>query len=173
MLSTAIGGFIDSWRAGRVAMLSVVTGGTAFGLGASPARSVLAGLLGALLFLAVLLFFAMTGGRVLGDVRDMPADGVSGVRTIPLVFGMRFAAVFLAVSGILAYVCGIAAWLVGDLGGGYLACMLAICVLGSSINVFFLMALTPRRADLTNRLSLGLLGGLYTSGMVFAGLRLW
>jgi 4-hydroxybenzoate polyprenyltransferase len=283
VLSTAIGGFIDSWRVGRVVMLALVTASTAFGLGASPGRSALTGLLGALLSLggfllddyldrhrdprgsrnplvsgragpravlavsvcafvgsaalslwmdpwvllpvaavaavlvlpstgiasgplaravvlgvlqalyaviggvsagpgrgaqgllclSLFLFFGMAGGRVMGDVRDMPADTVSGVRTIPLVFGMPFALAFLVVNEILAYGCGIAAWLVGGLGGGYLACMLAICVLGSSINVFFLTSPTPRRADLTNRLSLGLLGGLYTAGMVSAGLRLW
>ena len=126
-----------------------------------------------LLFVALFLFFAMTGGRVMGDVRDMLADTVSGVRTIPLVFGMRFAGAFLVVNEILAYGCGIAAGLVGGLGPGYLTCMLAICLLGSSINLLFLMDPAPRRADLANRLSLGLLGGLYTAGMVFAGLRFW
>lgn len=275
-----VASFVESWRVGRVLMLAVVTAGTAFGLGASPGRSAVAGLLGAslslggfllddyldretdraasaprnplaagradprtalgvclgsfaaasalgllldpwillpeaavaalvlapwlglgrgplaralslgtlqalyatigglvagavgwtLLLVALFLFFAMTGGRVLGEVRDLPADQAAGTRTVPSAFGMRAAGAFLVANELLAYGCGIASALVGRLGAGYLACMIAICALGTGINAFFLADPTPRRADLANRFSLGLLGGLYTLGMVLAGL---
>jgi 4-hydroxybenzoate polyprenyltransferase len=123
-----------------------------------------------LLLLALFLFFAMTGGRVLGEVRDLPADAAARTRTIPSAFGMKTASVFLVANEILAYASGIAAAFAGDLGHGYLACMVAICVLGTGINAYFLADPTPRRADLANRASLGLLGGLYSLGMVLAGL---
>jgi 4-hydroxybenzoate polyprenyltransferase len=123
----------------------------------------------ALPLIAAFLFFAMTGGRVLGDVRDMPADLASRLPTIPIRYGMRFAGVFLVANELVAYGCAVAAGVSGRLGYGYLVCVLLIAVAGTGINVIFVRDPTPCRADFANRLSLGLLGGLYTLGMLLAG----
>lgn len=116
----------------------------------------------------IYLLLAMTGGRVLGDVRDMEIDGRAGTNTIPLRFGIRASIVFLFCFEILAYLSGAAMYLFGGMGRGWLWCLVATVAAGTSINVLFAVRPTPRRADLANRLSLGLLGGLYSLGMVLA-----
>jgi 4-hydroxybenzoate polyprenyltransferase len=117
---------------------------------------------------ALFLLLAMTGGRVLGDVRDMPEDERAGTRTIPLRFGIRASILFLFVFEIFSYLTGAAMRLFGGLGLRWLWCLAAIAVAGTAINVRFALEPTPRVADLANRLSLGLLGGLYSLGMVLS-----
>ena len=119
---------------------------------------------------ALFLLLAMTGGRVLGDVRDREADARAGTRTIPLRFGTRASIVFLFCFETLAYLAGAAMYLFGGMGRGWLWCLVAIAAAGTVINVLFAVRPTPRRADLANRLSLGLLGGLYSLGMLLARL---
>jgi 4-hydroxybenzoate polyprenyltransferase len=121
-------------------------------------------------FTALFLLLAMTGGRVLGDVRDMPVDERAGTRTIPLRFGIRTSIAFLFCFETLAYLAGAAMYRPGGLGRGWLWCLVAIAAAGTAIDVTFAVRPTPRRADLANRLSLGLLGGLYSLGMVLARL---
>jgi 4-hydroxybenzoate polyprenyltransferase len=115
---------------------------------------------------ALFLLLAMTGGRVLGDVRDMEADARVGTRTIPLRFGIHASVLFLFCFEILAYLVGAAMFLFGGMGPGWLWCLVATAVVGTAINVRFAMQPTPHVADRANRLSLGLLGGLYSLGMV-------
>jgi 4-hydroxybenzoate polyprenyltransferase len=117
---------------------------------------------------ALFLLLAMTGGRVLGDVRDMEADGRTGTRSIPLRFGIRASIVFLFCFETLAYLAGAAMFLFGGMGRGWLGCLVAIAAAGTAIDVMFAVRPTPRRADQANQLSLGLLGGLYSLGMVLA-----
>lgn len=119
---------------------------------------------------ALFLLFAMTGGRILGDVRDSGNDARAGTRTIPLRYGMRAAIVFLFVFEALAWLAGAGMSVLGGLGRGWLWCLAAIAAAGTVINVFFALSPTPRRADIANRLSLGLLGGLYCVGMVLSRL---
>lgn len=119
---------------------------------------------------AVFLFFAMTGGRVLGDVRDLPYDERVGTLTIPRRYGMRRAVLFLLVNEGIAYAVGVAGYFAGGLGAGYLYCMLAIVGGGIIINSVFALEPTPKTADIANRLSLGLLGMLYVLGMVLGRL---
>lgn len=117
---------------------------------------------------ALYLLLAMTGGRVLGDVRDLDADARAGTRTIPLRYGMRASVAFLFCFETLAYAAGAAMYWIGGLGPGWLWCLVATAAAGTAINVTFALRPTPRTADLANRLSLGLLGGLYSLGMVLA-----
>lgn len=119
---------------------------------------------------AVFLLLAMTGGKVLGDVRDRDADERAGTSTIPLRYGMRVSIAFLFAFETLAYLAGAAMFLFGGLGQGWLWCLVATAVAGTAIDVRFALRPTPRSADLANRLSLGLLGGLYSLGMVLARL---
>ncbi len=119
---------------------------------------------------ALFLLLAMTGGRVLGDVRDSEQDARAGTRTIPLRCGMPGAIAFLFCFEAAAWASGAAAGWLGGLGRGWLWCLAAIAAGGTAINVFFALRPTPRRADIANRLSLGVLGGLYSLGMVLARL---
>ncbi len=117
---------------------------------------------------ALFLLLAMTGGRVLGDVRDIEDDARAETRTIPLRFGIRASIAFLFTFETLAYLAGAAMYWFGGLGPGWLGCLAAIAAAGTAINVTFALRPTPRAADVANRLSLGLLGGLYSLGMVLA-----
>jgi 4-hydroxybenzoate polyprenyltransferase len=117
---------------------------------------------------ALFLLLAMTGGRVLGDVRDMETDARAGTRTIPLRFGMRASILFLFSFENLAYLAGAAMYLFGGMGQGWLWCLVATAVAGTAINVRLAMRPTPRAAKFANGLSLGLLGGLYSLGMVLS-----
>lgn len=120
--------------------------------------------------IAAFLLLAMTGGRVLGDVRDSEADARAGTRTIPLRHGMRAAIVFLFCFEAAAWLAGAAAYRPGGMGRGWAWCLAAIAAAGTAINVWFAVRPTPRRADIANRLSLGILGSLYSLGMVLARL---
>jgi 4-hydroxybenzoate polyprenyltransferase len=121
-------------------------------------------------FTALFLLLAMTGGRVLGDVRDMEDDARAGTLTIPLRYGIRASIVFLFCFEFLAYLAGAAMYAADALGRGWWWCLVAIAGAGTAINVAFAAQPTPRVADIANRLSLGLLGGLYSLGMVLARL---
>ena len=157
-------GFLDGPVA-RAVSLGALQGLYALlgGLSAGPAR------LG-LWLTAAFLLLAMTGGKVLGDVRDRDADERAGTRTIPLRYGMRVSIVFLFAFETLAYLAGAAMYLFGGLGRGWMWCLVATAIAGTAIDVRFALHPTPRTADLANRLSLGLLGGLYALGMVLARL---
>jgi 4-hydroxybenzoate polyprenyltransferase len=120
--------------------------------------------------IALFLLLAMTGGRVLGDVRDSGDDARAGTRTIPLRYGTSAAIAFLFCFEAAAWLAGAAASWIGGLGRGWLWCLAAIAATGTAINLSFAVRPTPRRADLANRLSLGVLGGLYSLGMVLARL---
>jgi len=73
----------------------------AFSLGALQGLYVLIGALFAYKFelsvilLALFLFFAMTGARVLGDTRDLPYDQKTDTRTIPKKYGAKWGDIFL------------------------------------------------------------------------------
>lgn len=121
-------------------------------------------------FTVLFLLLAMTGGRVLGDVRDSEEDARAGTLTIPLRYGVRASIVFLFCFESLAYLAGVAMHATGGLGRGWLWCLIAIAVAGTAINLSFALRPSPRSADTANRLSLGLLGGLYSLGMVLARL---
>jgi 4-hydroxybenzoate polyprenyltransferase len=114
---------------------------------------------------ALFLFFAMTGGRVLGDVRDLPQDEIAGTATLPRRYGLPFCKGFLIINEAAAYICALASFFTGSFRPGYLYCIIGIVAGGTGINIFFLLAPTPKRADLANRLSFMVLGGLYVFGM--------
>jgi 4-hydroxybenzoate polyprenyltransferase len=115
---------------------------------------------------ALFLFFAMTGGRVIGDVRDMPYDLAGSSQTIPVKYGIGFTIVFLWINELIAYSIGIILYLVEDVGRRYLFCIIAIAVCGSIINLFFTAKPEPKVAILANRMSLGLLGSLFVLAMI-------
>ena len=108
----------------------------------------------------------MTGGRVMGDVRDLPYDSKTNTMTIPKKYGLRRASVFLILTQVAAYAVALAPYFIGALGRGYFYCILGIIAAGTVINIIFVTKPTPKIADLTNRLSLGVLGMLYTIGVI-------
>jgi 4-hydroxybenzoate polyprenyltransferase len=122
------------------------------------------------LFPAGFLFFAMTGGRVLGDVRDLPLDEQTNALTIPRRYGLVFSRVFLLANEAIAYGVGIAAFFISGFSIYFLLIMVLIALLGSAINIYFCVLPTPRRAKKANAFSLGLLGMLYVTAMVVEGI---
>jgi len=118
------------------------------------------------LLIALFLFFAMTGGRVMGEVRDAPHDIQVKTVTIPQRYGLRSASIFLLANEVVAYGCALAGYWVGGFRTGYLYCILAIVIFGTAINLVFISRPVPKVADLTNKLSLGILGMLYVLAMV-------
>jgi 4-hydroxybenzoate polyprenyltransferase len=121
-------------------------------------------------FIAGFLFFAMAGGKVLGDVRDMPQDKASGLATIPLTYGLGFSRVFLLTFECAAYAVGIAAFFICGFRWPYLVLMLFIACGGTVLNVYFCFDPTPARADRANKLSFALLGMLFVAAMTIEGL---
>jgi 4-hydroxybenzoate polyprenyltransferase len=144
----------------------------AVGLGALQGMYVLVGGLSAGVFgwgvvlTAIFLLFAMTGGSVLEDVRDLPYDVRTDKMTLPRKYGVHRSALFLLANETIAYLVAPSAYWVGALGLGYLYCALAIIVSGTVINTAFVAKPTPRMAGVIHRLSLGVLGMLYVLGMV-------
>ena len=122
---------------------------------------------------AAFLFFAMTGGKVLGDVRDLNADERSDAPTIPRRYGLIFSRIFLCASEAAAYLTGIAAYFLGGFGYPYLIAMLVTAVAGTVFNVYFCLDPTPARARLVNALSLGVLGMLYVAALTAEGIMHW
>lgn len=117
------------------------------------------------LLISLFLFFAMTGGRIMGEVRDAPHDIQVKTVTIPQRYGLRSATIFLMVNEVLAYGCALAGYWVGCFRIGYLYCIVAIIIFGTAINLVFISRPVPKVADLTNKLSLGILGMLFVLAM--------
>jgi 4-hydroxybenzoate polyprenyltransferase len=120
----------------------------------------------AIIWICLFLFFAMSGGRILGDFRDIEQDRISGVKSFPLTFGIKFSIFFLFSSEFLAYAAGFAALHPGGLGRNWLYPICAITLAGTIINILFSRKPLPKQAKFYNSLSLGLLGGLYIIGMI-------
>jgi 4-hydroxybenzoate polyprenyltransferase len=124
-------------------------------------------------WLAAFLLFAMAGGKVLGDIRDLNIDDLAGTQTIPRRFGIGFARVFLCVNEGAAYLTGIAAYFFAGFGLAYLIAMLATAAAGTVFNVYFCLDPTPARARFVNNLSLSVLGTLYIAAMAAEGISRW
>ncbi len=147
--------------------------GRAYSLGALQAFYVWIGALAAgntglaPLMLSLFLFFAMSGGKVLGDIRDLDFDKKAGLVTLPGKYGMGFSIKFLFFHEAASYLFGLAAFFTGKFSVYYLYCMIGIIITGSLINILFAFKKDPKTAKLANGLSLGFLGSLYILGMVF------
>ncbi|MFW9820344.1 MAG: UbiA family prenyltransferase [Candidatus Thorarchaeota archaeon] len=143
----------------------------AFSLGALQSLYVLIGALFAYNFelsvvlLALFLFFAMTGARVLGDTRDLPYDEKTDTKTIPKKYGVKWGGIFLLINELIAYIVGITIYLLGLLGIGYLICMIGIIAVGFPLTLLFIFHPTPKIARISNVLSLAILGSLFVVAM--------
>ncbi|MFX0155834.1 MAG: UbiA family prenyltransferase [Candidatus Hodarchaeota archaeon] len=115
--------------------------------------------------LALFLFFAMTGARVLGDTRDLPYDQKTDTSTIPKKYGIRWGRWFLLINETIAYIIGIMIYLLDLLGIGYLICMICIIAVGVPLNLWFILQPSPKIARITNVLSLAILGSLFVISM--------
>ena len=181
--SVVLGVLVNPWVLLPLAGVIAVVGGLAIGVLETPMlRAVSLGVLQGLYVLiggiaagtlgwgviltALFLLFAMTGGRVMGEVRDLPYDLQTETITIPQRYGMRWAIGFLLVNEFVAYAAALSVYWVAPLAPGYLYCVLGIVVAGSVLNLVFALKPVPKVADLTNRLSFMLLGTLYVLGMV-------
>ncbi len=148
----------------------------AFSLGALQGFYVLIGSLAASRFelgvflLALFLLFAMTGGRVLGDMRDLPYDQKTETMTIPKKYGIRLASYFYLANEIIAYVIGLSVYATGLLGIGYLYCIIGIIVVGIPISLAYVYNPSPRMGNITNMLSFGILGMLFVVGLIIGKL---
>jgi 4-hydroxybenzoate polyprenyltransferase len=122
------------------------------------------------ILLALYLFFAMTGARILGDTRDLPNDQKTDTSTILKKYGIRWAGYFLLINEIIAYIISIITYALGLLGIGYLICMISIIVIGTILNLLFFIRPTPKIARIVNILSLSILGSLFIIAMFFGRL---
>jgi len=120
--------------------------------------------------LALYLFFAMTGARVLGDTRDLPYDQKTDTSTIPKKYGIRWTKYFLLINEVIAYIISILIYILGLLGIEYLICMISIIIVGTILNLIFIFYPTPHTARIVNILSLAILGSLFVIAMVFGKL---
>lgn len=117
-------------------------------------------------FLALFLFFAMTGGRALGDTRDLPYDQKTDTMTLPKRYCVRFASIFLLVNQLLVYTFSLLVYFTGLFDIAYLYCIIALIVVGFIQTIIFIIKPTPKVANVTNMLSFGVLGMLFIIGMV-------
>jgi 4-hydroxybenzoate polyprenyltransferase len=147
--------FLRAVSLGALQGLYVLIGGVAAG-----------GLGWGVVLTALFLLFAMTGGRVMGEVRDLPYDLQTDTRTIPQRYGTPWAIGFLLINELLSYATALSVYWVAPMAVGYLYCILGIVVAGTVLNLVFALKPEPRVADMTNKLSFMLLGTLYVLGMV-------
>jgi len=144
----------------------------AFSLGALQGFYVLIGALMVFRFelgviiMALFLFFAMTGGRVLGDIRDLPHDEKTDTITLPKKYGIHRASYFLLLNEILAYIFGILVYFTGILGIGFLFCMILTIIIGLPMTIYFVYKPSPKTGNLINMLSFGILGMLFIIGLI-------
>jgi len=117
------------------------------------------------ILLALFLFFAMIGARVLGDTRDLPYDEKTETSTIPKKYGVKWGGYFLLINEIIAYIIGITIYILGLLGIGYLICMVCIITIGIPLNLLFILRPSPKIARIVNVLSLAILGSLFVVAM--------
>ncbi|NHJ40968.1 MAG: hypothetical protein FK731_13135 [Asgard group archaeon] len=117
-------------------------------------------------FMALFLFFAMTGGRILGDTRDLPHDQKNDTMTIPKKYGVRFASIFLLINQLLAYTFGLLVYFMGLFEIAYLYCTIVLIIVGFILTMIFIIKPTPKVANITNMLSFGVLGMLFILGMI-------
>ena len=68
-----------------------------------------------IILIALFLLFAMTGGRVMGDVRDLPYDIRVNTMTIPQKYGFRWGAMFLLINEGVAYIIALSVYWIGAL----------------------------------------------------------
>lgn len=181
--SAILSTFVNPWILLPLASVVLVVGGLAIGildtpllrafsLGALQGFYVIVGTLAAnrfelgVLLLALFLFFAMTGGRVLGDTRDLPHDSKTDTMTIPKKYGIRWASYFYFINETIAYLLALSVYATGLLGPGYLYCIIGIVIVGIPLSLIFIRRPSPRIANITNMLSLGILGMLFVFGMI-------
>jgi len=144
----------------------------AFSLGALQGFYVIIGALTAwvinlnVMFVAIFLFFAMTGGRVLGDARDYLHDQKTDTITIPKKYGLKWGSYFLLINEILAYIFAVLSYFIGNFNIGYLICVILIIIFGLPITLVFVRNPTPKIGNLVNMLSFGVLGMLFIIGMI-------
>lgn len=144
----------------------------AFSLGALQGFYVIIGALTARIFdlsvilVAIFLFFAMTGGRVLGDARDFLHDQKTDTTTIPKKYGLKWGSYFLLINELLAYIFAILSYFIGNFRIGYLICVIITIILGLPITLVFVRKPTPKTGNIVNMLSFGVLGMLFIIGMV-------
>jgi 4-hydroxybenzoate polyprenyltransferase len=122
------------------------------------------------ILLALFLFFAMTGARVLGDTRDLPYDQKTDTSTIPKKYGVRWGGWFLLINEFIAYIIGILIYVLGFFGIGYLICMITIIAIGTPLNLLFIFLSTPKVARIVNILSLAILGSLFVVAIIIGKL---
>ncbi len=181
-LSSVICIIINAWALIPLICLIGVIGGLvhgildtallrAFSLGALQGFYILIGALFAskfelsVIILALFLFFAMTGARVLGDTRDLPYDQKTDTSTIPKKYGVRWGGWFLLINEFIAYIIGILIYILGLFGIGYLICMITTIAIGIPLNLLFIFRSTPKIARIANILSLAILGTLFVVAM--------
>jgi 4-hydroxybenzoate polyprenyltransferase len=181
--SAVLGALVNPWAVLPLAGVVAVVGGLAVGILDTPVlRAVSLGVLQGLYVLiggiaagdlgwgvvltALFLLFAMTGGRVMGEVRDLPYDLQTDTETIPKRYGARWATGFLLINEVISYAVSLSVYWVAPMAPGYLYCVLGIVVAGTVLNLVFALKPVPRVADVTNKLSFMLLGTLYVLGMV-------
>ena len=117
-------------------------------------------------FIALFLFFAMTGGRALGDTRDLPHDEKTSTMTIPKKYGVRVASIFLLVNELVAYPFGFLIYYSGLFNIRLLYCMIVLSSIGFILTIVFIIKPTPRVAYFANMFSFMVLGLLFILGMI-------
>jgi len=120
--------------------------------------------------IALFLFFAMTGGRALGDTRDLPYDLKTDKETIPRKYGLRFTSIFLLICELIAYGFAISIYFTGITGIAFLYCMIATAVIGFASILWFVIKPTPKVGNIVNILSLFFLGTLFILGLILGEL---
>jgi len=119
-----------------------------------------------ILVLSLYLFFAMTGGRVLGDIRDLPHDEKTDTMTLPKKYGLRKASYFLLINELIAYVFGLLVYFTGLFGIGYLICIILTISVGLPMTIFFIYKPSPKTGNIVNMMSFGILGMLFVIAMI-------
>jgi 4-hydroxybenzoate polyprenyltransferase len=120
----------------------------------------------ALLLLAGMFFFAMSGGRGMIDIRDYPQDQATRVQTLPKRYGVRRTAWFTAVCLLVAFVLSFAAYWTGEFGRVYLYLDLVFIAVGLACTGLFVARPTSRLAHVLTLVFMMGMGSLICLAMI-------
>jgi 4-hydroxybenzoate polyprenyltransferase len=99
-----------------------------------------------IIIIAVMLFFAMFGGRGMTDIRDFPQDKETRVMTLPKRYGVKRTAYFTGICLFISFALSLGAYFTGEFTPIYLYLDIAFITVGTICAYLFMTRPSPELA---------------------------